>query len=366
MVKVLAVEDDEIQLKNIQKILKLQGYKVFAAANGKDGLELSREYNPDVIVCDVNMPVMDGFELLKEIRRDPKSFMTPFLFLTANIREESRRLGMDLGADDYLTKPYDADQLANAVEARISKHERMKKAMKKEIEDLRASVASSLPHELNTPLNSIIGFAQYMNANYDGLEPKEIKSMSETLLDAGRRLYSIISAYNYYISLLGMDSKTVKNMARKVDASYFIYESAISYALKYKRRDDLKIELCHCEVKIKEDHFARFLDELIDNAFKFSNEGEPVEIISKYENGEMRLLVSNSGKPMTEGEIARIGAFIQFNRDKMEQQGLGLGLAIAGKIAEIYGWRIRISSESGKKTSFVVSAPAEKAEADFE
>lgn len=123
MKKILVIEDDQIMRDNIAELLELDGYKVSVAKNGKDGVELAQDLLPDLIVCDIKMPVLDGFGVLHILHKDSQTANIPFIFLTAKTEKEDFRKGMEMGADDFLAKPFEDTELLNAVETRLKKNE---------------------------------------------------------------------------------------------------------------------------------------------------------------------------------------------------------------------------------------------------
>lgn len=128
MKTVLVIEDEPEMRRNITRLLKLEGYDAVAAENGKDGLERAKARKPDLILCDVMMPAMDGHEVLRSLRSDPALRSVPFIFLTAKGEKSDQRGGMNLGADDYLTKPVENDDLLAAVSARLTRAEQTVRA----------------------------------------------------------------------------------------------------------------------------------------------------------------------------------------------------------------------------------------------
>jgi CRP-like cAMP-binding protein/CheY-like chemotaxis protein len=121
MKKILVIEDNPEVRENTQEILDLAGYHVVTAANGKLGVELAQKENPDLIICDIMMPELDGYGVLHILNKKPETAGIPFIFLTAKTEKTDIRKGMNLGADDYLTKPFDDTDLLNAIEARLRK-----------------------------------------------------------------------------------------------------------------------------------------------------------------------------------------------------------------------------------------------------
>lgn len=122
MKTILVIEDEPEMLRNMITILSLEGFETLAAANGRLGVESARRERPDLIICDVMMPELDGHGVLAALRAHPDTLAIPFIFLTARGEKTDVRAGMNLGADDYLTKPVDADDLLAAVRTRLARH----------------------------------------------------------------------------------------------------------------------------------------------------------------------------------------------------------------------------------------------------
>jgi hypothetical protein len=118
MDKLLVIEDELILRENLKELLSIHGYDVSTACDGEEGLHAIKSMNPSLVICDVRMPKLNGYELFEEVQNMPESFM-PFLFLSAKVDHEDIRKGMNLGADDYLTKPVNKIDLLAAVETRL-------------------------------------------------------------------------------------------------------------------------------------------------------------------------------------------------------------------------------------------------------
>lgn len=136
MSKVLVIEDDRIMRENTVELLKLSGYEVASATNGKEGIARAHDFLPDLIICDIMMPELDGYGVLHILNKEEKTAGIPFIFITAKSRKEDMRKGMDMGADDFLTKPFQDIELINAVESRIKRHEIVKKRYKNNTQDV--------------------------------------------------------------------------------------------------------------------------------------------------------------------------------------------------------------------------------------
>lgn len=143
MKKILVIEDNTEVRENIAEILELSNYTVVLAENGKKGVELALQQVPDLIVCDIMMPELDGYGVLHLLNRHIETYGIPFIFLTAKSEKSDLRKGMEMGADDYITKPFDSIELLNAIEVRLKKAEIIKQSTIKDKEDINAFITNA-------------------------------------------------------------------------------------------------------------------------------------------------------------------------------------------------------------------------------
>src|SRR5436190_8029777 len=134
--KILVIEDNVEMCENIASILKLANYQVLTANSGKQGVEIVQQSQPDLIVCDIMMPDLDGYGVLHILSKDPASANIPFIFLTAKTDQRDFRAGMNLGADDYITKPFEGLELLNVIELRLKKNELIKTTFQNNVTDI--------------------------------------------------------------------------------------------------------------------------------------------------------------------------------------------------------------------------------------
>jgi CRP-like cAMP-binding protein/ActR/RegA family two-component response regulator len=143
MKKILLIEDNKDVRENTAEILELAQYNVVTAKNGKEGVELAQKEKPDLIICDIMMPVLDGHGALYLLSKNEETASIPFIFLTAKAERSDFRKGMEMGADDYLTKPFDDVELLNAIESRLKKNEILKKEFAKSIEGINDFISQA-------------------------------------------------------------------------------------------------------------------------------------------------------------------------------------------------------------------------------
>ncbi|OCX53892.1 transcriptional regulator [Mucilaginibacter sp. PPCGB 2223] len=141
--KVLIIEDNNDIRENVVEILQLAGYEVFEAGDGKNGVDIATKNLPDIILCDIMMPELDGYGVLYMLNKNPETATIPFIFLTAKAERLDLRKGMEMGADDYLTKPFDDMDLLNAIESRLKKKEVQQKYYSRSLDSLGTLIAKN-------------------------------------------------------------------------------------------------------------------------------------------------------------------------------------------------------------------------------
>jgi two-component system sensor histidine kinase/response regulator len=359
--KILVIDDDELVCDMIASTLQLEGFETIMALDGHKGIEAAREHSPDLIICDVMMPNLDGFATLRKIRQDPATATTPFIFLTGQTTKSDMRQGMELGADDFLAKPVMVNELISAIRTRLQKKELAHKETERKLDELRVNLTLSLPHEIRTPLAGIIGFAEVLRDDNPSLKPEEISDMAKIILKSATRLGHLVENFLAYAQLQILSANPGKTSLVGREASVIlkrhIEEVAGKKAHEYDRPRDLQLSLAAEEAAISTQSMRRIFEELIDNAFKFSKPGTPIDVAAQQTYDLFMLTVRDRGVGMDIKHIAEIGAYKQFDRKRYEQQGSGLGLAIAKQTIELYGGRFSIESEVGKGTTVTLELP---------
>ncbi len=361
MAKILVIEDEEAIRENILDLLEAENFESMGAANGKIGIKMAIAQIPDLILCDMMMPEIDGHGVLKALRSEPITATIPFIFLTAKAEKTDIRLGMELGADDYITKPCTPQELLKAVAIRLEKHKAISRKSQKTLDELRSNISMSLPHELRTPLNAIMGFSELILSEYSILKESEILEMIGYIQLSGHRLYRLIQNFLLYTDL--EMAATNPELLKEMQNSEFscveslLSEKARQQAKQANRLDDLQLNLQNSSVAIDSIKLTKILEELLDNAFKFSSEGSPVFVSAFVENQTFILSVKDQGRGMTADQIAQLEAYMQFDRQLYQQAGLGLGLAIVKRITELHGGNLKIESSPDQPTIVSVCLP---------
>jgi signal transduction histidine kinase len=367
MKRILLIDDHEELRAEMANVLELEGFTVDQAANGRLGLARINAQRPDIVICDLVMPDMDGYETLQAIRGDADLETLPFLMLTARDEREQMRHGMEMGADDYITKPFKVGDLLRAVHAAVDKIARLERHAQAKLEHLREQVATTLPHELRTPLACIMGYAEMLAEAEGSGQAHDVTALAEQILGAGQRLHRISENALLFLQLemLGRGRGDVRADARPIRTSLseIVVRHARSVAAAHSRAQDLVLDLGDATVAVYAAYVAKIVDELVDNAFKFSPAGTPVRVSTSMDGARVALHVSDAGSGMAEEQVAAIGGFVQFERSVREQQGVGLGLSIASRVAQVWGGALSIASAPGSGTIVTVRLPPGEATA---
>jgi signal transduction histidine kinase len=360
MSRILLIEDDLALRTMMQAVLRQAQYTVQDASDGLSGWALAQETLPDLVIADIQMPGMDGYDLLAKLRQNPQTATIPVILVTALSDREAVRRGMTGGADDYLTKPFEINDLLAAVRTRLQRQAELNDHHDTTMRILRKNIVYSLPHEMRTPLHHIMGYAQLLEM--ENARSKSIVEATQAIKRAGERLERLIENYLLYaqLELIGNDPEEIDLLRNHItrDVQGIITSVAKTAAENYQRAADLKLQVEPYALRIAELSLAKIVGELVDNALKFSEPGTPIEVQTRIEpDKSLLLMVIDHGRGMTAEQINKIGAYVQFERSLYEQQGLGMGLFLARRLVELHGGRVDICSKPGQGTQIISRFP---------
>ncbi len=166
MKKILLIEDNQDVRENTATILELENYDIITAENGKKGVEKALLHIPDIILCDIMMPELDGYGVFESLSNNPKTASIPFIYLTAKAEKADMRKGMNLGADDYLTKPFEDDELLEAIECRLQKNDFLKREFSKNVQGVNEFLDEASKHLNLEELSQDRSLQTYKNKEY--------------------------------------------------------------------------------------------------------------------------------------------------------------------------------------------------------
>ena len=348
LIRVLLIEDSLAQRAYIKSFFiskdDLQ-FEVIEARDGAQGLALASEKYPDAILCDINMPIMDGYEFVARLRQNPDLSTIPVIMITSLVNRDSMRKAMGNGADDYLTKPFTSRELIDAITGQLSKKKRQTEQTKASLDSLRESLLTSLPHELQTPLTSIVMGAELLLSRGEKMSPEKRRDTTEVIHRGGKRLMRTIGRYLELIEIksrsrlpkmdfISFDQLWLETVLKDpvgvgIISSFLGYEDAEMTA-SYLDVIDFHIE--PSLVMMSQKDLIRIVYELIGNALKFQRPGSRVRVIGLDGGSSYWLQIENHGQEMPASFSTMLGEFMQFSRDTQEQQGIGFGLSIASAL----------------------------------
>lgn len=364
MTKILVIDDEASLREAITDLLSFEGYETYAAPDGAVGIQYAFEILPDLIVSDLNMPDIDGYQVLQTLRENPKTASIPFIFITAHADRSFVRHGMELGADDYITKPFTNTELLAAIKTRLQRQEAVISAAMKELTPIKRRLSRVVTHELKTPLASIKMAQDLISRQLGQIPTEQLGDLMETLRQGSNRLSHLVEQI-VLMTQLESDLLSEAEIARSGTPMqvWTILNVAINRARQYayknqdghilaNQQDIHATVLCHPQA------LTHALAELIANALIFSPAGASVELAEWEQDDTVWISILDHGPGIPPDRIAdALRDFEQIDRETSEQQGLGLGIPLARRIIEVHGGRFDLRSKVGHGTQIEIGLP---------
>lgn len=364
---VLIVDDLPANTRLLAGILKVEGFEVVVAQSGAEALEKITEANPDVVLLDVMMPVMDGFEVCSHIRNNTATATVPIVMVTALHETPDRVRALQAGADDFLTKPVEeVEVVARVYSLARAKRERdaLEKAYHdiKEAEGLRDSLAEMLVHDLRTPLTTMLASLDLLQTGRTGkLEPIQ-QEVTDMCMRGGRHLLSLV---NELLDISKLESGEMQLQCDSINLDSLI-EEAVEHVIAQARNTKTEIEVNMAPslptLQADEDLLRRVLINLLGNAIKFTSRGTAVVITAQMKEGSndtMLFSIEDKGEGISPEDRERIfNKFAQAqNRRAGRRNSTGLGLTFCKLAVEAHHGRIWVESTIGEGSTFFVELP---------
>lgn len=367
--KILVIEDETPIRDNIQQILELEleEFEILTAPDGRAGIELIKQHTPDLVICDIMMPQMDGYDVLKELRQHPVTSAIPLIFLSAKAERTDFRRGMDLGADDYLTKPFTKTELVKAVETRLQRQVPFLQ-LQQRIEELQEAnlfkddFLNTASHELRSPMVNILMLLE--NLQVVCHEDKQQHYLKILQQQCKRELNLI----NDLLDLQQLQADSYKVLPEVINLQNWIPKIVAPFVVRAQTDQQvLQVDISPDLPSLISDStdLQRIMSELLNNACKYTPLGGKI-ILKIGSTQELCNLTSNPFNPTpkqitfavsNEAEIPAKELPHIFNKfyrvvsvDIRKQGGTGLGLSLVQKLVERLGGNLQVTSSAGWTT----------------
>lgn len=350
--RVLIVDDTPKNIQVLGTILKQENYQINIAINGKQAIEMAQKVLPDIILLDIMMPEMDGFEACKILKEDPLTQNIPIIFLSAKNEAEDIIKGLELGASDYVTKPFNAAELLARVNTHLSLKKNKEELEKQNIE--RKVLLQVIAHDLTNPLVGIQGIVDLLKVSTSIEEIMEFVPFLATGVENALDIVELIRTM-----------QSLDNAQKDWELSHIPFKKSVDEVIqklnkKYNEKDikwEINVPDDLCVLVEKTSFINSVLYNVMENAIKFSNLGGSVKIDGSIdEEGHVQILISDKGIGMSEKLLSEVFLVeAKTNRPgTMGETGTGYGLPLVKKFMDIYSGSISIESDSQKDKSFTI------------
>jgi len=357
---ILIVDDEEAILESLADSLAMSHWQVITARNGAEGLQRLKETTPDLVICDLMMPVMDGIQLCRRVREEPAWVAIPFLLLAAPEDVEHIHEGYRQGADHCLTKPVDPEELHVVVESCLRRSQDIRGILRRQALR-RTQPRGTLSTELREPLELIQHYLAVYQEEIKRLKPErsqQISALTVRTLERMVKLFEDLMLIVYIGS--GAVQVEIQSLYQRLDLTALLVEVMDSHRGAATQK---QVDLVHFLPKGLRIHGHRhFLmgafERLLDNAIKFSQPGGTVWIEAQRLRENVVVTIRDQGMGISAEQLGNL--FMHFDnpeRVKIEKQGTGLGLAIAAGLVQGHGGLIQVESALGKGSTFSVLLP---------
>jgi len=343
--KLLLVDDEKPLLQNLKRLLEFEDFDVVTAYNGIEGLSQYEKESPDLVICDIMMPDMDGYGFIENLRT--RGFTdAPFIFLTAKSEYDDLRTGMSFGADDYLVKPVKSTQLIEAINTRLLRKREISRKLEVQLFQLEEGFKLVTDQEFFATIYDIIGYLQLLKTKNNESDIIAREEYLDYLEKSVHRLLSLMGKVRNWKTQQSLMSDLNGDRPASPVKDVFV-KLAYDYALDYDRNMDL---LCTVNedalLPFTKDIMETLLVELLDNAFKFSEKGNPVVINGKIEKNTYIITIADCGKMTNVDSLIAFRPF--YNKIKLPNNdpGKGLGLTISEMIVKSAGGVIKFSNNA--------------------
>jgi signal transduction histidine kinase len=358
--RILIVDDDRVNLRIIGGILRHEGYEIAEAASGEEALKAYPEFIPNLVLLDVVMPGIDGFETCRILRRTYGETGAPVIFVTARSKADDIVMGFDAGGVDYLTKPFRPKEVLARIRTHLSNQllvEQLSKA-----NAAKDRFLGMCAHDLRNPLSSIRGLAELMNENAIGSLTSEQREIVHTIHGASQSMLQLVNELLDVATIEAGHLKLTKEPTKIAD----IVERSVHLSNIESAKKNTRIEMVNKTsdpvIYVDRNKIRQVVDNLISNGVKYSPKGSLITVEIFADESHAGFAVKDKGPGIPDEERHKL--FKDYGRLSAQPTGgeksTGLGLAICRKIVEEHGGTIGVENIPGRGCEFAVRLPRSK------
>ena len=349
---ILVVDDNPLVVNVVRSLFTAHDYQVYTCSNGSEALPFLSSKAVDVILCDVMMPKMDGYRFHEAVRHRPECAHIPFVFLTSLSEADQIRRGKELGADDYIVKPFHPDELLAVVRGKVRRSRELRNLSEEQYDSYRRRVIHTLSHEFRTPLVAINTGTELLIEQAGRLDGEKAAHLLEAVRRGGKRLEHLV---NDFMLLQQIEA----GLAKRLFATRSVAEPLGAFIVAHleEKRASLEAEGFFVEsedtsgnavVRFFAPQITDIMDRFYSNAVKFSGSDREISVRIYLRHNMVHVEVRDRGLGVNPTRIKEaIDVFGQIDREKLEQQGGGLGLSIANRYATLHGGRLEFERREG-------------------
>lgn len=362
---ILIVDDEPLNLQVLGSFLKQKGYATAAAQSGQQAIDFIEKKTPDIILLDVMMPDMDGFETARRLKTNPLAREIPILFITALTDTESILKGFESGGSDYVNKPIVQEEVLARIQVQLENRRLIKKLSQanqdlQELNLLKNEFLGMAAHDLRNPLGSILGFTDLIIEEDFGAVSEEQAEILERVYQAGQRMLNLI---NNLLDVSVIESGKLNLNVNRGSLKQILMERITLTELHAAKKSIYLESIWETdqESDFDEERMVQVIDNLLGNAVKFSPKETTIQIGLATVENRIQFWVRDQGPGISpEDQQKLFGKFQQLTaKATAGEKGTGLGLAIGKKIVTAHNGSIVVDSKPGEGTTFTVSLPIE-------
>jgi len=359
--KLLLIDDEKPLLQNLKQILEFEDFEVVTAGNGVEGLLQYEKESPDMVICDIMMPEMDGYGFIKNLRSRGHT-QAPFIFLTAKSEYDDLREGMNYGADDYLVKPIKSSQLIEAINIRLQRKREVNKKVEAQLTQIENGFRLLTDQAFFESVYDIIGYLHLLKSKHNQLDEESLQEYYGYMERSGNRLLGLLRKIKNWHEQDKALTENKKDPSTVSIAGNILEKLALQFAEQYKRSADLIFEdIEEVLIPLHEGFLETILSELLDNAFKFSQKGDTVVLSVIAKEGNAVIRIADQSKSSNATFLNNIRLLNKNNEAAQVDPGLGIGLAIVSMLLKNAEGTLNFSNNSPAGIIVSISIPLIKA-----